>query len=100
MVLVCDTSTYHDEHLCQLIFPNSTTHDKVIGRTQTGFVKACAQRRKAGCDLDLKPSDMVLVCDTLSYHDNHLCQIILDPIMHNEVMGRTRTGFTEVYIQC
>ena len=28
------------------------------------------------CDLDLWPSDIFSVCDTLSCHDNHLCQII------------------------
>ena len=32
-----------------------------------------AQSLRADCDLDLQLSTMVLVCDTLSYHDNHLC---------------------------
>ena len=70
-------------------------HDKVIGRTLTGFIEAYAQSLKADCDLD----HMVLICDTSSYHDNHLCQIILNPTMHKTVMGHTRTGFTEVYAQ-
>ena len=30
----------------------------------------------ADCDLDLWPSDMVLVCNTSSCHEDHLCQII------------------------
>ena len=51
------------------------------------------------CDLDLCTSDMVFVRDILSCHDDHLCQIIFKSPMYNKVMGRTRTGFTEVYAQ-
>ena len=53
-----------------------TMHNKVMGLTQTGFTEAYAQSFSADCDLDLQPSDMVLICDTLSYHDDHLCQVI------------------------
>ena len=51
-------------------------HNKVMGRTQTGFTEVYAHSLSADFDLDLWPSDMVLVCDTSSYHDDHLCQII------------------------
>ena len=42
---------------------------------------------------------MVLVRDKSSCYDDYLFQIILNPTMHNKVMGRTRTGSTEVYAQ-
>ena len=74
-------------------------HEKVISLTETGFIEAYAQSLRVDCDLDLPYSDMILVCDTSSYHDNHLCQNFSNPVMHNKVMGRTRTGFTEVYAQ-
>ena len=48
-----------------------------MGRTVTGFTEAYAQSLSAACDLDLLPSDMVLVHDTLCCHDGHLCRIIL-----------------------
>ena len=51
-------------------------HNKVMGQTWTGFIEVYAQNLSADCDLDLWPSDMVLVGDTLSCHDDHLYQII------------------------
>ena len=51
-------------------------HNKIMGRTQTGFTEVYAQSLSADCELDLWPSDMVLVHDTLFCHDDHLCQII------------------------
>ena len=48
---------------------------KVMGRTQNSFTGAYAQRLSANCDLNLKPSDMVLARYT-SYHDYYVCQII------------------------
>ena len=51
-------------------------HNKVMGLTQIGYTEIYAQSLTADCDLDLWPSDMVFVRDTLSCHDNHLCQII------------------------
>ena len=47
-----------------------------MGRTRTGFTEVYAQSLSADCDLDFLPSDMVLVRDTSSCHDDHLCQII------------------------
>ena len=75
MVLNCDTLSYHDNYLC-LIFLSPSMHNKVMGRTQTGFTEVFAQSLSADCDLDLFPSDMVLVCATPSCHDDHLSQII------------------------
>ena len=51
-------------------------HDKVIGRTKTVFIEAHAQSLSADCDLDLWPSNMVLVHNISSSQDDHLCQII------------------------
>ena len=49
------------------LFFNFTMHNKVMGRTWTGFTEGYAQNLSADCDLDLWPSDMALVCDTLSF---------------------------------
>ena len=51
-------------------------HKKVIGRARTGFTEVYAQSLSADCDLDLWPSDMVLICDTSFCHDDYLCRII------------------------
>ena len=57
------------------LFSNSAMQNKVMGRTRTGSTEVYAQKLSAECDLDLWPSDMVLVGNTLSCHDDHLCQI-------------------------
>ena len=46
-------------------------HNKVMGRTRTGFTEVYAQSLSANCVLDLEPSDMVLFRDTSSCHDDH-----------------------------
>ena len=74
-------------------------HNKVMDRTQTGFTEVYPQSLSADCDLDLLPSDMVLVCDTSSCHDEYLCHIIFKFHMHNKLMSWTRKDFTEVYAQ-
>ena len=62
--------------ICAKLFSNPTMHKKVMGRTGKGFTEVYAQSLSADYDLDLRPRDMALVCDTLSCHDDHLCQII------------------------
>ena len=62
--------------ICAKLFLNPTMHNQVMGRPQTGFTEVYAKSFSADCDLDLQPSDMVLICDTLSCHDDHLCQTI------------------------
>ena len=42
-------------------------HNKVMGRTQTGFIEVYTQSLSAECDFDLLPSDMVLVHNTWTY---------------------------------
>ena len=76
MVLVCDTSSCHI--ICAKLFSNPTMHNKVMCRTRTGFTEVYAQNLSADCDLDRWPSDMVLVRDTSSFHDDHTCQIIFE----------------------
>ena len=51
-------------------------HNKVMGWTETGFGEVYAPSLSVDCGLDLWPSGMVLVQDTSSCHDGHLCQII------------------------
>ena len=62
--------------ICAQLFSNPTMHNKVMGRTRTGFTEVYAQILSADCDLDLCPSEMVLLRDTSSCHDDHLRQII------------------------
>ena len=62
--------------ICAKLFSNPTMHNKVMGRTRTGFTEVYAQSLSVDCVLDLCPSDMVLVRDILSCHDDHLCHII------------------------
>ena len=50
-----------------------------------------AQNVSAHCDLVLCPSDMVLVRDTLP-----CAKLSSNATMHNKIIDRTQTGFTEV----
>ena len=38
--------------ICAKLFLNPTMHNKVMGRTQTGFTEVYAQSLSADCDLD------------------------------------------------
>ena len=51
-------------------------HNKVMGRKRTGFTEFYAQSLSADCHLSFWPSNMALVQDILSGHDDNLCQII------------------------
>ena len=62
--------------ICVKLFLNPTMHNKVMGRTRIDSIEAYAQSLSADCDHNLRPSDMILVRDTSSWHDNHLFQII------------------------
>ena len=39
--------------ICAKLFLNSNVHNKVMGRTRTGFTEVYAQSLSADCDLDL-----------------------------------------------
>ena len=47
-----------------------------MGAKGKSFTEACAQILTAGCDREHLPSNRIIVRDTLSCHDNYLCQII------------------------
>ena len=85
--------------ICAKLFLNPTMNNKVMGRTRTGFIEVYAQSLNADCDLDL---DLVTWFLFVTYR---LVMMIINailfsnPTMHNKVMSRTRTGFTEVYAQ-
>ena len=53
-------------------FSNPTMHNKVMGQTRTGFTDIYAHSLSVDCDLDLWPSDMVLVHNTSYCPDNQL----------------------------
>ena len=70
-------------------------HNKVMGWTRTGFTEVYAQSLSPDYDLDLTiwflfathRLVMMIIC----------AKLFSNPTMHNKVMGRTETGFTEVY---
>ena len=70
--------------ICVKLFSDSTMHNTVMGRTQTGFTEVYAQSLSADCDLDLRASDRVLVRDTSS-----LAKLFLNPTLHSKFIGRT-----------
>ena len=78
--------------ICAKLFSNPTLHNKLIGRTWTGFTKVYAQSLSADCDLDLATWFLfatyrlviMIIC----------AKLFSNPTMHNEVMGQTQTGFT------
>ena len=57
--------------------------DEIMGWTWDAF----AQTVSVDCDLDLWPSDMVLIHDTSSGRDDLFCQIIFKSHLWNEVIG-------------
>ena len=70
-------------------------HNKVMCRTPTGFTEVYAQSLSVDCDLAIwflfatHRLVMMIIC----------AKLFSNPIMHDKVMDRTRTGFTEVYAQ-
>ena len=83
--------------ICAKLWSNLTMHNKVMGRTRTGSTEVYAHSLSVDCDLDLVIWFLFMT--------HHLVMMIIcaklfsNPTMHNKVMGRTRTGFTEVYAQ-
>ena len=61
--------------ICAKLFLHPTMQNKIMGPPRTGFTEVYAQKLSVNCDLDLYVSDIILVCDILSCHDEHLCQI-------------------------
>ena len=60
--------------ICAKLFLNPYMHNKVMGRTRTGFTEVDAQSLSADCDLDF---DLVIfLFVTHRRHDDHLCHII------------------------
>ena len=60
--------------ICAILFSNPTMHNKVMGPKRTAFTEVYAQSLSADCNLDLRPHDMILVCNTSSCHADHLCK--------------------------
>ena len=75
--------------ICAKLFINLTMHNKVTGQTCTVFTEAYAQCLRADCDLDLGPSNTILVCDISSCHDIICAKLFSIPNMHDNVMGCT-----------
>ena len=73
--------------ICAKLFSNPTIHNKVKGGTQKRFIEVYAQSLSADCDLDLLPSDIILVRDTSSCHDDHCAKLFSNPTIHNKSYG-------------
>ena len=101
IVNIGDTSSSHNDHLLFLakLFSNPPMHDKIMQWTWTSFTEACAQSLSADFDLDLWPTNMVLVHDISSCHDDHLCQIIFKSHHAWQSYGPNTNSFTEAYAQ-
>ena len=85
--------------ICAKLFSNSTMHNKVMGRKRTGFTEVYAQSLSVDCDLDLDPPTWLLFATHRLVMMIICAKLFSNPTMHNKVMGRTQTGFTEVYAQ-
>ena len=83
----------------QTYFLKSHHTVKVIGRTRTGFVEAYAQSLRADCDFDPYLVAWFLFATHRLIMIIMCAKLFLNPTMYNKVMGRTRTGLTEVYAQ-
>ena len=59
--------------ICAKIIFKSHYASHVMGRKRTGSTEVYAQSLSSDCDLDHRPSDMVVIRDTLSCHDDYLC---------------------------
>ena len=59
--------------ICAKLFINPNMHRKAMGQTRTGFAEAYAQSLSAVSDLDLWPSNMVLVRDLSFCPYAYLC---------------------------
>ena len=84
--------------ICAILLSNPTMHNKVMGRTGTGFDEVYAPSLSVDCDLDFDLATWFLFA-------THLVMMIFcaklfsNLTMHNKVMGRTLIGTTEVYAQ-
>ena len=67
--------------ICAILFLNPTTHNKVMGRTQTGFTEVYAQSLSADCDLDLDLATlflftthrlvMIIICAKMAFKSHY-----------------------------
>ena len=98
MVVVHDTSSCHDDHFAK-IFSNPTMHSKLMGRTRTIFTEVYAQNLMRTVTLTFDLATWFLFVTHRLVIMIICAKLFLNPTMHNEVMGRTQTGFTDVYAQ-
>ena len=68
--------------ICAKLILNPTMHYKVMGRTLTGFTLVYAQSLSADCDFDIRPGDMVFICDTMIVMMNICAKLFSNPIMY------------------
>ena len=69
-------------------------------KLRTCFTEANAQRLCVDYDLDIRPSyisDIILARDTLSCHDNHLCQLVFKLNYAIQSYGLDTNRFTKAY---
>ena len=98
MVFALDTLPCYHNCLCHITLKLHHAWQN-YGLGINMFHCTCEQSFSADCDFDLWPREMALACDTLSCHDNHLCQIIFKSHHAIQSSGPDKTGFTEAYAQ-
>ena len=96
IVLVHYTLFCHGTNLCQIIFKSHHAWQN-YGLGINRFHWSLNKNLSADFELDLWPTNLVFIYNTSSYHDDHLCQIMLNLTMHDKVVGQSKTGFNEEY---
>ena len=74
-------------------------HNKFMGRTRTGFTESMHKVQVRIVTLIFNLATWFLFATHCLVMIIICAKLFLNPTMHNKVMGRTRTGFTEVYAQ-
>ena len=94
MVLVCNTLSCHDDHLCQIIFKShyALRHKEVS-------LKSMHKVRVLTVTLTFDLATWFLLATHRLVMMIICAKLFSNPTMHNTVMGQTQTGFTEVYAQ-
>ena len=98
MVFVCDTSSCHDDHLCQIIFKSHYALQLWVGHEQISL-KSMHKVRVQTVTMTFKLAIWFLFATHCLVMMIICAKSFLNLTMHYKVMGRTRTGFTEVYAQ-
>ena len=98
MVFVHDASSCHDNHLCRFFLIPPCITNLWIGHKHVSL-KSLQKAKVLTVTLTFGLAIWFLFATHFLIMIIIYAKLFLNPIMHNKVMGQTRTGFTEVYAQ-